>query len=142
VTIEVPSEKVHKVITSNVELKKWFSKDITVKDDKIKMAFGPGYHVFQVMENDDKKVVWKVIETKGPDEKIHNEMKAWDDTIITFNLEEKKLERLKGKLVTILHFRHEGLPAEDAFYADCNYHWGYFLHSLKNVAEGKKGWAM
>ena len=147
VTIEVPSKDVYKTVTDVKELKNWFSKNTSIEGkgigSKIKMGFGPGYHIMEVIELvEGKKVVWKVIESKGPNDEMDEEMKAWDDTLITFNLEEKKLERLKGKTVTVLHFKHEDLPREDAYFADCNYHWAYFLTSLKNVAEGKKGTAM
>ena len=71
VTIEVPSNKAYKAITDIKELKKWFSKNISIegKDigSKIKFGFGPGYHIMEVMElKDGKKVVWKVVKRKGP----------------------------------------------------------------------------
>ena len=147
VTIEVPSNKVYKALTDVKELKKWFSKSTSIEGkgvgSKIKFGFGPGYQIMEVMElKENKKVVWKVIESKGPNDEMHEQMKAWDDTLIIFDLEGKKLERLEGKEVTVLHFKHEDLPKEDAYFADCNYYWASFLTSLKNVAEGKKGSVM
>jgi activator of HSP90 ATPase len=147
VTLEAPSSESYKALTDVSEIGKWFSKNTSgegnVVGGKIKIEFGPGFHIFEVIElEENKKVVWKVVESKGPNDQMHEQMKIWDDTIITYNLVEKQLERLEGKTVTVMHFEHDGFPDEGDFFADCNFHWAYFLHSLKNLLEGKEAWPM
>ena len=69
----------------------------------------------------------------------------WIGTTNEFELEEKKLERLGGKTVIILLFKHAGWPkgsGDTKAFAECNWYWGYLLLSLKNVCEGKEGMAV
>ena len=147
-TIEVPSQKVYDLLKSTSGLKKWWVKDTKGTSDKIgsEVEFGDKkmwYNKMRVVALEkNKKVVWEVLESEGP----MPEGKLWNGTEIIFNLQEKQLERLKGKTCTVLRFNHTnwrniGKQNED-FLAECNWYWGMFLLSLKNVAEGKPGMAM
>jgi uncharacterized protein YndB with AHSA1/START domain len=144
VTIEVEKEKVYSAISKDGEMKNWWVKKQELEGDggvgsKYKFYYGESefYNVMEVVELEEgKKVVWKVLENKSPTD----EGEVWIGTTIEFDLEEKPLERLQGKTVTLLRFKHKNWKGEeDDFYADCNFHWAYFLTSLKNYLEKGKG---
>jgi|SRR3989344_1519915 len=151
VTIEVPSKKVYDLLTSTSGLKKWWVKDSKGTPDKIggEIEFGDKktwYNKIRIVALEkEEKVVWTITESKG----MTDDAKSWIGTEVVFNLQEKKLERLKGKTCTILRFNHtkwsEKIKSHknyEDFLAECNWYWGMFLLSLKNVAEGKPGMAM
>ena len=94
-----------------------------------------------VKEISEDNVSWDVVESSGKMEGSE----LWKGTKISFELEEKQLERLEGKTVTVLMFKHEGFKEgfdDTKQFAEINWHWAFFLLSLKNVAEGKPGMSM
>ncbi len=70
----------------------------------------------------NRTVEWECI--KGDNE--------WIGTNFVFNLEEKENE-------TILKFTHAKWREETDFFASCNYHWGYYLRSVKLYCETGSG---
>lgn len=52
----------------------------------------------------------------------------WVGTRFVFDLEEKDGQ-------TVLRFTHYDWKAETDFFASCNYHWGYYMHSMKQYCE-------
>lgn len=90
----------------------------------IDLIFTDQYHdkmkILNLMKN--KKVEWECIQ--GDPE--------WLGTHLIFELEEKNNS-------TILKFTHSKWKKETDFWANCNYHWGYYLRSLKLFCETGKG---
>ena len=70
----------------------------------------------------DRRVEWECIQG-------HHE---WVGTTFVFDLEEKE-----G--TTTLRFTHGNWRAATDFFARCNYHWGYYMHSLKRYCQTDKG---
>jgi uncharacterized protein YndB with AHSA1/START domain len=147
VTIEVEKEKVYRAISNIEEMKKWWVRKAELEGEgnvgsKYKFYYGESefYNIIEVKKLEDgKKVVWEVLENKSPTP----EGDVWKGTEIEFDLEEKKLKRLEGKTVTILRFKHKDWTGEeDDFYADCNFHWAFFLGSLKSYLEKGQGTPM
>ena len=71
---------------------------------------------------ENKKVVWKCEEGD----------REWVGTTINFILE-------PGGEWTHLRFIHDNWNKETDFFANCNYHWGHYLLSLKNYCEVGRG---
>jgi len=142
-TIEAPASVVYEKLTNIEELKKWLAKNTLGQPDSIggKIQFGDqGFnHKVEVkVLEENRKVVWEIFELNSP----NTEWKIWEGTTNEFVLEEKQLERLGGKTVTILLFKHDGWPEgsqDTKIFAECNWFWGFLLFSLKNVCEGKEG---
>lgn len=86
--------------------------------------FGDRYHnkmnIVKLIPN--KIVEWECIE--GDNE--------WIGTNFVFDLEEKDGD-------TILRFTHDNWKEETDFFASCNYHWGYYMQSLKQYCESGSG---
>ena len=146
-TIEANAAKVYQLLTTVPGIKKWWMKESRGEAGKLhgELEFGQKesfYNKVKVSElEENKKVVWEVLESIGPTE----DSKKWIGTRIEFDLEEKKLERLGGKTATIVLFKHGEWPSgseNTKFFAECNWHWAFFTSSLKDVAEGHDGKSM
>ena len=125
--INSPADKIYSAITEIEGLSSWWTEDTSGKS-----AMG-NIVEFNFRENDhnkmkitllekNQKVEWECIE--GDHE--------WIGTKFSFSLESKE-ER------TILRFAHFNWKEETDFFASCNYHWGYYLRSLKLYCETGKG---
>ncbi len=146
-TIETPASVVYPLLTTVEGLQKWWMKDSRGNPNEPdgEVEFGDKKYYYnkvkvKSMEN-NKKVVWEILESVGPTP----ESKVWNGTIIEFELEEKKLARLGGKIATVVLFKHDGWPAgseDQRFFAEANFYWAYSLLGLKNVSEGKPGFPM
>jgi uncharacterized protein YndB with AHSA1/START domain len=146
-TIEAPASEVYNLLSNTEGLQKWWMKDTRGNPEKTEgeIEFGNKemwYLKVKVSEmEENKKVTWDVLEnvTASPDAKL------WNGTNISFELEEKKLERLGGKTATVVLFKHDGLPEgalDTKHFAEVNWHWAFFTSGMKNVAEGREGFAM
>jgi len=71
---------------------------------------------------DKQKVEWECLQGD----------KEWMGTNFVFELEEKNNK-------TTLRFTHSNWKEVTDFYASCNYHWGWYMTSLKNYCETGKG---
>ena len=125
--IKTQPEKVYKAVTTTNELKGWWT--VGAKSDKkvggtAEFIFGDQYHIKMQITHlkKNKKVEWVCIQGD----------KEWIGTTFTFNLESKDDD-------TILRFTHDKWKEETDFFASCNYHWGYYLRSLKLLCETGKG---
>jgi uncharacterized protein YndB with AHSA1/START domain len=125
--INAPAAKVYKAITEEDGLKNWWTHQ-TVATPKegavIEFRFGDRYHdkMKIVKLQSDKKVEWLC---------LHGESE-WIDTTFFFDLESKDD-------LTILRFTHGNWRESTDFFASCNYHWGYYLRSLKLLLETGEG---
>ncbi|MDP4263367.1 MAG: SRPBCC domain-containing protein [Bacteroidota bacterium] len=127
VVIKAPVNTVYKAITEQEGIAGWWSRDIIAKPEPgfvNEIKFGDRYHnKMKITKLEKDKVVgWECI---GGD-------REWVDTSISFELEEKN-----GK--TELMFTHANWAGQTLFYANCNFHWGGYMKSLKDYAETGKG---
>ncbi len=125
--IKAPPEKVYKALTSTEGLRGWWTLEAKT-DEQVggvaEFIFGEHYHDKMRIINlePDKKVEWECFEDD----------KEWIGTTFTFDLEEKDGD-------TILRFTHDNWKEETDFFASCNYHWGYYMQSLKQYCESGSG---
>ncbi len=114
---------VYKALTSNEGLRGWWTLEAKT-DEQVggvaEFKFGDRYHnkmkIVKLVPN--KLVEWECIEGD----------KEWIGTNFVFDLEEKEGD-------TILRFTHGNWKEETDFFASCNYHWGYYMQSLKQYCE-------
>jgi uncharacterized protein YndB with AHSA1/START domain len=125
--IKSPAGKVYKAITEEDGLKSWWTDDVIANPEKGSIAefrFGDQYHDKMRITNltKNKNIQWVCI--AGHEE--------WLDTEFIFDLEERA-----GK--TILRFVHGKWREATDFFGHCNYHWGWYMTSLKEYCETGKG---
>ena len=146
-TIEAPASAVYPLLTTVEGLQKWWMEDSRGNPGEVggEIEFGEKSSYYNKVKvkllEPQKKVIWEVLETEGS----NPESKVWNGTLIEFELEEKKLVRLGGKIATVTLFKHDGWPAgseDNRFFAEANFYWAYSLLSLKNISEGKPGLPM
>jgi len=126
--IHAPVEKVYRAISEQSGLAAWWTDDV-VAEPKINSVaefnFDEKYHnemvVTELTEN--QQIKWRC-QVGDPE---------WIDTTFSFDLEKKDAD-------TILRFSHGNWREATDFYASCNYHWGYYLGSLKKYCEEGKGY--
>jgi uncharacterized protein YndB with AHSA1/START domain len=120
-------DKVYKAITTTGGLRGWWTIGAKT-DEKVsgiaEFIFGEQYHIkmCNTMLETNTKVEWECIEGD----------KEWIGTTFLFNLEGKEEN-------TILRFSHNNWREETDFFASCNYHWGYYLRSIKLYCETGEG---
>ncbi len=125
--IKASPDKVYKALTSTEGLKGWWTLEAKT-DERVggiaEFIFGEHYHnkMKIVKLVPDKIVTWECI--KGD--------KEWIGTTFLFDIEVKDGD-------TILRFIHDNWKEETDFFASCNYHWGYYLRSLKLYCETGSG---
>ena len=125
--INAPAADIYRAITEEDGLKKWWTNQTKAKPEVgaiIEFRFGERYHNKMKVVNlePDKKVEWLC---------LHGESE-WIDTTFIFDLE-------PGKDHTILRFTHGKWRESTDFFASCNFHWGYYLRSLKLLLETGEG---
>ena len=108
-------------------LKGWWTEQTVAGSgvgSTIDFRFGDQYHdkMKIVRLEPDRIVEWICLE--GDPE--------WIDTTFIFELEPKEEQ-------TILRFTHGSWRETTDFFASCNYHWGYYLRSLKLFCETGEG---
>lgn len=125
--IKAPVQKVYEAITTQDGLSKWWTKEAIAKPEEgflNEFFFAKDDHQkMRVTHLDTNKAVHWTCEEGDPE---------WVNTKFSFELAEKD-----GK--TILQFAHKDWREATDFYASCNYHWGYFMHSLKKLCETGQG---
>ncbi|MDX1699951.1 MAG: SRPBCC domain-containing protein [Melioribacteraceae bacterium] len=125
--IKSPAEKVYNALTKLEGLASWWTEDTsgnTEVDSIIEFNFGEDDHNKMKITRLEKNrmVEWECI--VGDEE--------WIGTKFLFTLEPNE-DR------TIIRFSHFDWKSETDFFASCNYHWGYYLRSLKLYCETGKG---
>jgi uncharacterized protein YndB with AHSA1/START domain len=125
--IKAEPDKVYKAITTTVGLRGWWTVEAKA-DEKVggiaEFTFGKRYHnEMRITDLEmNKKVEWECIVGD----------KEWVGTTFSFEIEEQKSN-------TILRFFHSNWKEETDFFASCNYHWGYYLRSIKLYCETGEG---
>ena len=127
VVIDGPVDTVYRAITEQSGLAGWWTEQ-TVAEPTVgsiaEFRFGDRYHdkMRVVALEQNKRVEWECFE--GDEQ--------WVGTTFVFDLE-------AGKDQTTLRFSHGNWRAMTDFFAHCNYHWGFYMRSLKTYCETGKG---
>ena len=125
--IDAPVQKVYKALTEQEGLSGWWTTDTVVEPlvgSTAEFKFGDRYRNkmrIRTLET-DKTVEWDCLE--GDDE--------WVGTRIRFVLEKQGDQ-------TLLRFFHTDWREMTDFFAVCNYHWGFYMRSLKSFCETGRG---
>jgi uncharacterized protein YndB with AHSA1/START domain len=125
--ISVPRTKVYEAVSSIDGLSKWWTKQTTGSSDvggNMEFRFGPVFfNAFKVLEaKSSSHVKWEC--TDGPPD--------WIGTHVTFTLDENE-----GK--TRVRFSHDGFKEVNDFFGQCNFSWGRYMESLRNLCEKGQG---
>jgi uncharacterized protein YndB with AHSA1/START domain len=125
--IKAPAKTVFNAITEQEGLASWWTTNTIAKPEVgfvDEFKFGDEYHnkMKVIKLEKDKLVCWDCL---GGD-------REWVGTKLSFELNEKNDS-------TELMFTHAGWAAQTLFYANCNFHWGGFMQSLKSYCETGKG---
>jgi uncharacterized protein YndB with AHSA1/START domain len=120
-------EKIYKALTTKVGAANWWTVQTEIGNkvgDINIFDFGERYHnKMEIVDlQPNKRVEWKCIEGD----------KEWIGTTLTFEMEKKDDH-------SVLKFTHADWREETDFFASCNYHWGYYLRSIKLYCESGKG---
>jgi len=126
-TIDVPAGVVYMAITQKEGIAGWWTTDAVIKPVVGSIAgfrFGDQYHntMRVVVLDPDKRVEWICLD--GDPE--------WVDTSFIFELESRE-----G--ATVVRFTHSDWLEMTDFFATCNYHWGFYMRSLKTFCETGTG---
>lgn len=125
--IKADARKIYQALVDENGLKGWWT-DQTVGGSGvgaiIEFKFGEQYHnkMKIIHLEPDKTVEWICLDGDP----------QWIDTKFIFKLESTKDD-------TVLSFTHANWLEMTDFFASCNYHWGYYLRSLKLLCETGKG---
>jgi uncharacterized protein YndB with AHSA1/START domain len=125
--IKSSPEKIYSAITTNEGTAKWWTEQSEIGNkvgDINIFDFGDRYHNEMIIINliPNKKVEWECLVGD----------KEWIGTKLIFEIEEKDKN-------SVLKFTHVNWREETDFFASCNYHWGYYMRSLKQFCETGKG---
>jgi uncharacterized protein YndB with AHSA1/START domain len=120
-------EKIYKALTTKVGAANWWTVQTEIGNkvgDINIFDFGERYHnKMEIVDlQPNKRVEWKCIEGD----------KEWIGTTLTFEMEKKDDH-------SVLKFTHADWREETDFFASCNYHWGYYLRSIKLYCESGRG---
>ena len=125
--ISAPRKKVYEAISSIKGLSGWWTADTRGNSEPggvLEFRFGEHFlnrmKVRELIE--DKSVTWDCVES-APD---------WVGTKLTFHLDDND-----GK--TRVKFSHGNWKESNDFMAQCNFSWGRYMESLRNLCEKGKG---
>ena len=127
VVIDAPVNTVYRALTEQTGLAGWWTQEAVAEPQVESFAefnFGDRYHnkMRIVGLDEDKRIEWECLE--GDEE--------WVGTTFIFSL-----EPIDGQ--TIVRFSHGNWRAMTDFFATCNYHWGFYMRSLKSYCETGQG---
>ncbi len=125
--IKAPVEKVYQAILTTEGLRGWWTDDAHAEEKVGGIAefnFDEAYHnemrITKLKKN--KLIEWECIEGD----------REWIGTYFRFEFESRNKD-------TILRFTHGDWREETDFFASCNYHWGYYMASIKKYNETGEG---
>jgi uncharacterized protein YndB with AHSA1/START domain len=128
VEIRSDADTVYRALTEQDGLSSWWTKQ-TVATPEVggfaEFRFGEQYYnKFRITRlAPGSAVEWECLEGDP----------QWIGTTFMWLLEEKNGH-------TTLRFRHDKWREETDFFASCNYHWGYYIRSLKLYCETGEGY--
>jgi uncharacterized protein YndB with AHSA1/START domain len=125
--IRAPKEKIYKAVTEQEGLAGWWTPTNTARPEAGSVAvfdFGDRYHneMRIALLEPGERVEWECLEGD----------KEWIGTRFHFDIEAKEDH-------CILRFGHTGWREATDFFANCNYHWGFYMRSLKKYCETGMG---
>jgi uncharacterized protein YndB with AHSA1/START domain len=120
-------EKIYKTLTTKEGAANWWTVQTEIGHkvgDVNVFDFGERYHnIMKIVDlQPNKRVEWECIEGD----------KEWIGTTLAFEIEKQDND-------SILRFTHNKWREETDFFASCNYHWGYYMRSIKLYCETGKG---
>lgn len=126
-SINAPAETVYNAVTTQEGVAGWWTTENTTSNEvggDAEFTFGDRYHdrMRILALEPGRRVEWECLE--GDPE--------WVGTTFVFDL-----EPVEG--ATRLRFSHSGWREATDFFANCNFHWGFYLQSLKDYCEGEPG---
>ena len=125
-TIKSSPAKVYDALTTHEGLSEVWTLELVVKPEIgfiNEFVFGQERDRMKITQLDPgKRVVWLVVDSDP----------QWVGTVISF-----ELARLEN--ITSVVLKQEGWKELTDFYRFCNYHWGWFLYSLKHYCEKGTG---
>jgi len=125
-TIKAPANKVYNALTTSEGLAEVWTLELLVKPEigfVNEFGFDKERDRMKITKLDPgKKVEWLVVESDP----------QWIGTVISFELTEN------NNIATVV-LKQEGWKEVTDFYRFCNYHWGWFLYSLKHYCEKGTG---
>ena len=125
--INAPANKIYQAITEEEGLRNWWTNQTIaspVEGATIEFRFGDHYHnkMKVVKLEKDRQVEWLCFYGDP----------QWIDTTFVFDID-------PTDDLTVLRFTHGNWREPTDFYASCNFHWGYYLRSLKLLLETGEG---
>ena len=125
--IEAPIDRVFEKITTRSGLQAWWTNEVEGSDTPggvLKFRFsGNALCDMQVeAQEPPHRLKWQCIDG-------HSE---WIKSVVYFQLKE-------SDGLTRVHFRHDGWRETTEFMAQCNFSWGRYLESLRQLCEKGKG---
>ncbi len=136
--IPVSCSELYEAIHTEEGVRNWWTKfaDISEEVGGISDFRFPTAGFYVVAKNDqlqqNEVVIWKVIESRHPEESGFDDLEDWVGTTIRFEIEQKNDQESR------LHFTHEGLTPKLECYEACENGWTHYLNSLKDfVIDGQ-----
>ncbi len=125
--INVSHEEVFRAVTEQKGLSSWWTNETIAKSEVgsvVEFRFGNHDHIkMRIMRLEkNRRVEWECLQ--GDDE--------WVGTSFIFDLE-------SDNNTTKLRFTHGNWRQPTDFLDSCNYHWGYYMRSLKLFCETGQG---
>jgi uncharacterized protein YndB with AHSA1/START domain len=125
--INARPEKVYEAVTTQTGLAGWWTVENTTTAKVGGFAefhFGDCYHNKMRIAalEPGRRVEWECLEGDA----------EWIGTTFVFDFE-------AVEDATRLRFSHNGWREETDFYANCNFHWGFYMQSLKEFCESGEG---
>lgn len=125
-TIKAPASKIYEALVTQQGLGEVWTTDLVVKPEVgvvNEFRFGNETDRMKITRLEpEKRIEWLVMESDP----------QWIGTVISFDLSE-------NNGVTSVVLKQEGWKEVTDFYRFCNYHWAWFLYSLKTYCEEGNG---
>lgn len=125
-TIKAPAAKVFQALSTQEGLAEIWTRELNVKPELgfiNEFKFGNELDLMTVIKLEpDKRIEWLCVQSDP----------EWVGTVISF-------EMIENGEKTNIRLKQDGWKEVNDFYRSCNYHWAWFLYSLKCYCEDGKG---
>lgn len=126
IDVKVTPSAVYQTLTTQQGLAEVWTRELSVEPvvgNLNEFRFGSDVDRMKILALEkDTSVVWEVVDSDP----------EWIGTIISFELRENKGH-------TIVTLKQAKWRAVTDMFRSCNYHWGFFLYSLKSYCEDGRG---